>query len=186
MTVWIRHTVSAGERQVHGNSCLTTRIAASRQAVCGANFSPAQDCIDPDFQSAGQQCEKICDDRHMPDPSNTPERSLLVVCLCAEWCGVCREYRERFSQVQALFPQARFLWVDVEDDADLLHPLDVEDFPTLLMAVGDRPCFFGTVTPQAKTLERLIRAQLDDALSSTHTDAALAELVAQIRAEKLA
>ena len=47
----------------------------------------------------------------------------------------------------------------MEDEADLLHPLDVEDLPTLLLAVGDEPRFFGPVTPQAETLERLIRAE---------------------------
>jgi hypothetical protein len=31
----------------------------------------------------------------------------LVVCLCAEWCGVCREYRSRFEQVLARLPQVR-------------------------------------------------------------------------------
>ena len=41
--------------------------------------------------------------------------------------------------MQAKFPQARFLWIDVEDEADLLYPLDVEDFPALLLAVGDEP-----------------------------------------------
>ena len=51
--------------------------------------------------------------------------SVLVVCLCAEWCGVCRDYRSRFALVQSKFPQARFLWIDVEDEADLLRPLDV-------------------------------------------------------------
>ena len=119
------------------------------------------------------------------NPENPPlPASVLVVCLCAEWCGVCREYRSRFEQMQATFPQARFLWIDVEDEADLLHPLDVEDFPTLLLAVGDAPRFFGTITPQAQTLERLIRAQLDNADAPTLAKPALAALVARIRAEK--
>ena len=115
-----------------------------------------------------------------------PESSLLVVCLCADWCGVCREYVERFEQVHAHFPQAQFLWIDVEDEADLLHPLDVENFPTLLLAVGPEPRFFGTVTPQAQTLERLIRAQLDDAGVAALTDPAVAALVARVRAKKFA
>lgn len=39
--------------------------------------------------------------------SNTPSSaSLLVVCLCVEWCGVCREYRIRFEQVKALVQAA--------------------------------------------------------------------------------
>lgn len=109
--------------------------------------------------------------------------SVLVVCLCAEWCGVCREYGERFAQVQAKFPQARFLWIDVEDEADLLHPLDdVTDFPTLLLAVGDEPRFFGPVTPQPETLERLIRAQSEN--TTALTSRPVADLVARIRAHQ--
>ena len=77
---------------------------------------------------------------------------------------MCQDYRSRFAQVQASIqadcPQAQFLWLDVEDEADLLHPLDVENFPTLLLAVGDEPCFFGPITPQAQTLERMVRMTL--------------------------
>ena len=109
--------------------------------------------------------------------------SVLVVCLCAEWCGVCRDYRERFAQVQAKFAQARFLWIDVEDEADLLDPLDVEDFPTLLLAVGTEPRFFGPLTPQPETLERLIRAQIDNATPPALANPAITDLVARIRAD---
>ncbi len=114
----------------------------------------------------------------------SPPSALLVVCLCADWCGVCRDYRERFAQVQASFPQARFLWIDVEDEADLLHPLDVENFPTLLLAVGNEPRFFGTLTPQAQTLERLIRAQLEATAACALADPQVAQLVARLRAAK--
>src|SRR5450830_1209602 len=111
--------------------------------------------------------------------------SVLVVCLCAEWCGVCRDYRQRFAQVQTQFPGVRFLWIDVEDEADLLHPLDVEDFPTLLLAVGDAPRFFGPVTPQLEMLERLIRAQTGRAGAPALANQPVAELVARIRASRL-
>ena len=111
--------------------------------------------------------------------------SVLVVCLCAEWCGVCRDYLSRFTQVQARFPQARFVWIDVEDEAELLHPLDdVVDFPTLLLAVGDAPRFFGPVTPQLETLERLIRSQTENAGTAALADTSIAQLVARIRSEK--
>lgn len=84
----------------------------------------------------------------------------LVVCLCAEWCGVCRDYRSTFDQVAALFPDVRFLWVDVEDQSDHVDPLDIDDFPTLLLERGGEPRFFGIVRPQAARLEQLVRAHL--------------------------
>ncbi|MEI8168458.1 MAG: thioredoxin family protein [Rhodoferax sp.] len=114
----------------------------------------------------------------------TLDASVLVVCLCAEWCGVCREYEDRFAQMQSRFPHARFLWLDVEDEADLMHPLDVENFPTLLVAVGNEPRFFGPVTPQPELLERLIRAQTQDACTPTLADPAVAQLVRRIREAK--
>ena len=65
----------------------------------------------------------------MVEPARRP--SLLVVCLCAQWCGSCREYRSTFEQVAEAFPDMRFLWVDIEDQADLVDPIEVENFPTL-------------------------------------------------------
>ncbi len=110
---------------------------------------------------------------------------VLVVCLCAEWCGVCRDYQARFEQLQSKFPHARFMWIDVEDQADLLHPLDdVDNFPTLLLAVGDEPHFFGPVTPEAATLERLIKAQIHSADAAVQSDREVADLVRRIRASE--
>ena len=115
---------------------------------------------------------------------------VLVACLCAEWCGVCRDYRSSFEQVKAAiqleYPQAQFLWIDVEDEADLLHPLDVEDFPTLLIAVADTPRFFGPLTPQAQTLERMVRSTALDASAKAMSDPELRAVVARIRAQQLA
>ena len=113
----------------------------------------------------------------------TAPTSALVVCLCAEWCGVCRDYQSRFAQVQARYPQVEFLWIDVEDEADLLHPLDIKDFPTLLLAVGNEPRFLGPVTPQAEMLERLIRSQIQDAAAPALTDQAVFDLVLRIRSK---
>src|SRR5659263_77846 len=62
----------------------------------------------------------FCDQPAMTLATPCPPASVLVVCLCAQWCGVCRDYRQRFTQVQAQFPAVRFLWIDVEDEADLL------------------------------------------------------------------
>ena len=95
----------------------------------------------------------------MVEPARRP--SLLVVCLCAQWCGSCREYRSTFEQVAEAFPDMRFLWVDIEDQADLVDPIEVENFPTLFIAAGNEPRFFGPLTPHKETLVRLLRAQAD-------------------------
>lgn len=120
----------------------------------------------------------------------TASTSLLVVCLCAEWCGVCRDYRSSFAQVKAIIqaehPQAQFVWLDIEDDADLLHPLDdVDDFPTLLIAVAGAPRFFGPLTPQLQTLERLVRSLAENSSAKPLAEPALQAAVTRILATRV-
>jgi thiol-disulfide isomerase/thioredoxin len=96
-------------------------------------------------------------------PESTPspnETGLLVACLCAQWCRTCGEYQPLFAQLQAEFAQARFQWIDIEDEADLVDPIEVENFPTILISVQGQARFFGTVTPHIDTLRRLVQAQL--------------------------
>jgi thioredoxin 1 len=79
-----------------------------------------------------------------------------IVCLCADWCGLCRDYHDLFAQMAGRYPDLRFAWLDIEDQADLVGDLDVETFPTLLMADAQGTRFFGPLMPQAHTLSRLL------------------------------
>ncbi len=79
-----------------------------------------------------------------------------VVCLCAEWCDTCRDYRAVFDEIGAAHSGLQFVWVDIEDQADLVGDVEVETFPTLLIADGPTPRFFGPLTPQPQTLARVI------------------------------
>lgn len=98
----------------------------------------------------------------MQTPNTPLHNELLVACLCAEWCGTCRDYQATFEHMRTQFPGARFVWIDVENEAELVDPIEVENFPTLLIARRDQAMFFGTVTPHMETLQRLIRTQLAD------------------------
>ncbi|MEJ8853992.1 thioredoxin family protein [Variovorax robiniae] len=82
--------------------------------------------------------------------------ALWVVCLCAEWCGACREYRPLFEQVARAHPSLRFAWVDIEDHADLADDFDVETFPTILVAGTQGTHFVGPMLPHAETLSRML------------------------------
>ena len=95
----------------------------------------------------------------MQTPNNPSEPHMLVACLCAEWCGTCREYQVLFEQLQTQFSGVQFLWIDVEDESDLVDPIEVENFPTLLISKLGAAYFYGTVTPHRETLLRLIEAQ---------------------------
>jgi thiol-disulfide isomerase/thioredoxin len=83
----------------------------------------------------------------------------IVACLCAGWCGTCTSYRAAFNDLAARHPDKTFVWIDIEDQADIVGDLDVENFPTLLMQRGDLVAFFGTMLPDAKVADRLIAAQ---------------------------
>ncbi len=84
----------------------------------------------------------------------------LVACLCAAWCRLCDSYRETFAELREQHPGVRFIWVDIEDDAELVGDLDVETFPTLVVGVGEQLRFCGPVTPQLGTAQRLLETVL--------------------------
>ena len=105
---------------------------------------------------------------------------MLVACLCADWCGACREYRPLFDALTAKFPHVRFPWVDVEDEADLIDPIEVENFPTILIASDAKPLFFGTVLPHIDQLMRLIQEKSIAGVNPMPHDAALAQLAAKL------
>ena len=116
----------------------------------------------------------------LPPPCSTllplPETEACqwVVCLCADWCGVCRDYRAVFEQVCRVAASGgsttRFAWVDVEDHADLVGDLDVQTFPTVLIANASGVQFLGPVTPQANVLLRLLESM--DGTADAHAAAA--------------
>ena len=82
----------------------------------------------------------------------------LIVCLCAEWCGVCRDYADGFRNTAMHFPAAGFHWLDIEQEADNLGELDVENFPTLLIKRRDWVLFYGTMPPSPTHLKRILQA----------------------------
>ncbi len=91
-----------------------------------------------------------------PGPADATLGGWWAVCLCAAWCGTCGIYRHLFDELARAHPDVRFEWVDIEDESDLAGDLDVETFPTLLIADGQRALFLGPLLPQAPVLARLL------------------------------
>ena len=87
--------------------------------------------------------------------------ALTVACLCAAWCGTCASYRATFEDLARRHPDKNFIWIDIEDQADIVGDLDVDNFPTLLVQRGDTVGFFGTMLPDGAVADRLVHAQAE-------------------------
>ena len=101
------------------------------------------------------------------EPANFPQLAAaldagkwVVACLCAGWCDVCKQYRAGFEALASEFPDHQFVWIDIEDQADLVGDLDVENFPTILMQHADTVAFYGTMLPEPRQVARLLEAQI--------------------------
>lgn len=79
-----------------------------------------------------------------------------VACLCAAWCGVCRDWLPLFTAQARANPHLRFAWVDVEDEDETMGDVDIETFPTLLVARGDQVMYLAPIPPMASQLTRLL------------------------------
>lgn len=95
--------------------------------------------------------------------SSTVDQPLMldVVCLCAQWCGTCRDYKATFAQLEQAMPGHRYRWIDIEDEADQIGDVDVETFPTLLVACQGQVMFAGPVLPRLSDAQRLLEVQLE-------------------------
>lgn len=81
-----------------------------------------------------------------------------VICLCAAWCGTCREFQPGFEKTAQEHLDLIFRWVDIEDEADALGDLDIETFPTLLIGDAHGVKFAGPVLPQPGQIGRLLQS----------------------------
>ena len=92
----------------------------------------------------------------MPATACIESAMFVVSCLCAEWCDTCVEYRPGFFALAEKFPVAQFRWIDIEDQADEVGDLEVENFPTIRVTRDNELLFHGTQLPIHAHLERLL------------------------------
>ena len=121
-----------------------------------------------------------------PRAAAAPQR-LLVACLCAAWCGTCRDYRAVFDSVAAQCPGDAFEWIDIEDESalfdDIELDLDLETFPTIAVVHGHALRFFGPLLPHASALARIVEASRHGA-QAVAVDAQEAKVLARRLADR--
>ena len=72
----------------------------------------------------------------------------FVACLCAAWCRTCDDFRPAIEDWARQRADVSVVWLDVEDDADLVGDIEVENFPTLLIQRDGAVRFFGPIPPR--------------------------------------
>jgi thiol-disulfide isomerase/thioredoxin len=81
----------------------------------------------------------------------------VILCFCAAWCDACKAYQPKFEALSQQYPEACFVWTDIEDYPELLGDEDVENFPTIAIIQGENVRFLGTLLPHIEHLNRLIQ-----------------------------
>ncbi|OOG88599.1 hypothetical protein B0E41_01815 [Hydrogenophaga sp. A37] len=107
---------------------------------------------------------------------------MWVVCLCADWCSACRDWRPVMEALAARHPQVQWRWLDIEDEAELMDAvgLDIETFPTVLLGREDQALYLGAVPPQADFLERLVTRLGAEGAAPPEVSAPAAALAAHV------
>lgn len=108
-----------------------------------------------------------------------------VACLCAAWCGVCRDWQPAFVAQARKHPHLRFAWVDVEDEDEAMGDVDIETFPTLLVARGDEVLFLGPIPPLARPFEALLARLQARPVAAAGLPADAGALLRRLRSEVL-
>jgi thioredoxin 1 len=95
---------------------------------------------------------------HLPASSSPQDAdALMVVCLCVDWCHVCRRFRPVFEELAQRYPALRFRWIDIEDHPELMGEVEVENFPTVLLCGANDRGFYGVIEPRSGVLQALIK-----------------------------
>ncbi|WP_430433876.1 thioredoxin family protein [Methyloversatilis sp.] len=111
--------------------------------------------------------------------------SLTVFCLCAEWCGTCRDFRASFDEVSAKRAADQCRWVDIEVHDELLAHLDIEieSLPTLIILDDDSEVrFAGPIAPFLEVAMRLCRSADEGVLLADPGDALVSRAPALVLA----
>jgi thioredoxin 1 len=108
-----------------------------------------------------------------------------VACLCAAWCGVCRDWLPQFTEQARAHPDLRFAWVDVEDEDETMGEVDIVTFPTLLVGRGEQVLYLAPIPPLGTQFTRLLARLQGQPGPDPGLPAQADALFARLRAEVL-
>ncbi len=98
-------------------------------------------------------------------------QTLTIYCLCADWCQTCHAYMNAFEILkQRNSDNVCWIWVDIEDNAELLDDVDVVSFPCLLVADTQHVYFFGPILPHLAVATQLVDRALERKIKPINID----------------
>lgn len=100
----------------------------------------------------------------------------LVLLLCAGWCGTCASFEDVANDLQARFPEALFIWLDIEDDSVVAGDVDISNFPTLTVFRSGVPVHYGVSLPHQGVVKRLLTAVLNNPIRAVDAPDEVLEL----------
>lgn len=106
---------------------------------------------------------------------------IWVVCLCADWCHVCRGMEADFRGMQVRIPGLRWVWLDIEAHDSLVEDLDINTFPTYLVATAKDVLLLAPGPTSVEALTHFVSPFQRKAVLPMAPDAALAPLLAFVR-----
>ncbi|MDE2605274.1 MAG: thioredoxin family protein [Burkholderiales bacterium] len=121
----------------------------------------------------------------MDSSAGEEQATWWVACLCAAWCGVCRDWLPQFTEQARAHPDLRFAWVDVEDEDETMGEVDIVTFPTLLVGRGEQVLYLAPIPPLGTQFTRLLARLRGQAQPDPGVPAEADALFARLRAEVL-
>lgn len=107
---------------------------------------------------------------------------LWVICLCAQWCHICRDLTPEFARARDALPDVRWCWIDIEDDEHLLGDLDVDTFPSYLIGDNDGVRLFAAGPNKSDALVQFVRPYVSRQVAARDHDPAVQRAFRAIQA----
>ncbi len=79
-------------------------------------------------------------------------------------------------------PEIVFAWADIEDDAELVGDIDVDDFPTLAVFKAGQPLHFGASLPIEAVVTRLLARLAQSSATPTAAPSVIPSAVRELGA----
>lgn len=123
--------------------------------------------------------------RHHPSMEENVDTELWVICLCAQWCHLCRDLLPGFAALNTSRPGIHWRWIDIEDDEPLVGDVEIDTFPTYLIADRSGVLLFAPGPIKAEALPSFVHPYLGGGRPVQTHDPAIRQIARAVQARDL-